>query len=220
MPYNNMKGSIPEALGDLEQLTFLELYQNRLTGVVPSLPFKNYTNGCYLQYQTTNPTNHYTCPLPPVSPLAYTTCAICPAPALPVQPLRAHAHPAHARIQIPYPPHTPARVCSVRPTPRGSPPRMYAIPSRPQEPPSEHSRAPTRDGLRFLALLSCRFVNPPIRPLPCPPPPVTFESGRRQLHGGPAHVRASADPSGAAVGTEQHDQFHSQPHLLVGCGGR
>ena len=69
MPYNNMKGSIPEALGDLEQLVFLNLGHNRLTGVVPSLPFKNYTNGCSLQ-DLTSPSNHYTCPLPPVSPLA------------------------------------------------------------------------------------------------------------------------------------------------------
>jgi hypothetical protein len=54
------------------------LRQNRLTGVVPSLPFKNYT-GCELQLQT-SPSNQYTCPLPPVSPLACTTCAVCPAP--------------------------------------------------------------------------------------------------------------------------------------------
>ena len=73
-----MKGSIPEALGDLEQLQYLVLEQNRLTGVVPSLPFKNYKS-CYLQYPT-SPSNHYTCPLPPVSPLACTTCAVCPAP--------------------------------------------------------------------------------------------------------------------------------------------
>jgi hypothetical protein len=44
------------------------LGQNRLTGVVPSLPFKNYTV-CYLQVPT-SPGNQYTCPLPPVSPLS------------------------------------------------------------------------------------------------------------------------------------------------------
>jgi hypothetical protein len=92
MPKNNMSGSIPEALGDLEQLAFLSLYdnlqikgsiparlgdlkqlttlelhRNRLTGVVPSLPFNQYTkSNCYLQAPT-SPTNNFTCPLPPVS---------------------------------------------------------------------------------------------------------------------------------------------------------
>jgi hypothetical protein len=86
-----MKGSIPEALARLEQLAVLALWRNRLTGVVPSLPFKNYTNdGCYLQYPT-SPSNHYTCPLPPVSPLACTTCAACPVP--PALPPVRHMHP-------------------------------------------------------------------------------------------------------------------------------
>ena len=38
-------------------------------------PFKNYTVYCNLQAPT-SPSNHYTCPLPPVSPLACTTCAV------------------------------------------------------------------------------------------------------------------------------------------------
>ena len=65
---NRLEGSIPEALAGLEQLTNLDLRLNRLTGVVPSLPFKNYTS-CWLQ-SPTSPSNHYTCPLPPVSPLS------------------------------------------------------------------------------------------------------------------------------------------------------
>jgi Leucine-rich repeat (LRR) protein len=61
-----IEGSIPAWLAGLERLTGLGLYRNRLTGVVPSLPFKNYTN-CYLQVNP-SPSNHFTCPLPPVSP--------------------------------------------------------------------------------------------------------------------------------------------------------
>jgi hypothetical protein len=38
------------------------LYTNHLTGAVPSLPFKQYTGECLLNYNAH--TNHFTCPLP------------------------------------------------------------------------------------------------------------------------------------------------------------
>jgi hypothetical protein len=67
LSWNRLNGTIPLRLGGLEQLSYLDLRHNRLTGVVPSLPFKNYTVNCNLQ-DPTSPSNHYTCPLPPVSP--------------------------------------------------------------------------------------------------------------------------------------------------------
>jgi hypothetical protein len=75
---NQIDGSIPQTLGGLQLLTALHLDNNRLTGVVPSLPFKNYTS-CRLQGPSRS-RNHYTCPLPAVSPLACTTCAVCSPP--------------------------------------------------------------------------------------------------------------------------------------------
>jgi hypothetical protein len=39
-----------------------ELYGNQLTGAVPSLPFKQYTIGCCLNYGAH--TNRFACPLP------------------------------------------------------------------------------------------------------------------------------------------------------------
>jgi hypothetical protein len=41
------------------------LYGNQLTGLVPPLPFAQYTNYCYLQYGDP-PSNKFACPLPPV----------------------------------------------------------------------------------------------------------------------------------------------------------
>ena len=44
-----------------------KLHENHLTGAVPSLPFKQYTTRCCLNYgQHTNHHNHnhFTCPLP------------------------------------------------------------------------------------------------------------------------------------------------------------
>jgi hypothetical protein len=38
------------------------LHTNHLTGAVPSLPFKQYTGTCALNYN--QHTNHFTCPLP------------------------------------------------------------------------------------------------------------------------------------------------------------
>jgi hypothetical protein len=64
---NRLEGSIPETLGHLKQLDSLYLWGNRLTGVVPSLPFENYPGNCNLQLPT-SPSNHFTCPSPPVSP--------------------------------------------------------------------------------------------------------------------------------------------------------
>jgi hypothetical protein len=66
---NSLSGSIPGGLTALNGLTDLRLYRNRLTGLVPDLPFKSYTIRCDLQKWTTAAvTNHFTCPLPPVSP--------------------------------------------------------------------------------------------------------------------------------------------------------
>jgi hypothetical protein len=127
MGHNQVKGSIPETLGDLKQLAFLSLDDNRLTGVVPSLPFKNYTGGCYLRLPT-SPSNHYTCPLPPVSPSrvhAILTCLSCrrPAPPRPTRahtnaraqpcPSRAHVRTHIARLVSPLPPlaNSPAAAC-------------------------------------------------------------------------------------------------------------
>jgi hypothetical protein len=53
------------------------LWNNRLTGVVPSLPFEQYTGWCYLQAPT-SPSNHYTCPLPAVSPRVPSSAAPSP----------------------------------------------------------------------------------------------------------------------------------------------
>jgi hypothetical protein len=90
---NKLNGTIPGSLADLSQLTYLyvwaakgmwgvmtdhlcmcvaplthplgrNLCNNRLTGVVPNLPFAQYTNGCTLQYDP--PSNRFACPLPQV----------------------------------------------------------------------------------------------------------------------------------------------------------
>jgi hypothetical protein len=66
---NKLEGAIPGTLAGLEQLTNLNLVLNRLTGVVPSLQFSQYTGNCALQ-AATGSTNHFACPLPPVSPRA------------------------------------------------------------------------------------------------------------------------------------------------------
>jgi hypothetical protein len=51
-------------------LTDLELNSNKLTGIVPPLPFAQYSDGCYLDspdYCTEPECNHFKCPLPPNS---------------------------------------------------------------------------------------------------------------------------------------------------------
>jgi hypothetical protein len=69
---NNLRGTIPSSLAKLSKMTALALAYNRLTGLVPSLPFAQYTGnvGCRLdspsgQYACTEPNcNHFKCPLP------------------------------------------------------------------------------------------------------------------------------------------------------------
>ena len=80
---NQIEGTIPQTLGNLQQVAVLNLGHNRLTGVVPSLPFKNYTGWCSLQYPT-SPSNHYMCPLPAGAALCKqgppTNCRPAPTP--------------------------------------------------------------------------------------------------------------------------------------------
>jgi Leucine-rich repeat (LRR) protein len=60
-----LNGSIPESISALTRLITLDLKLNTFTGPVPALPFEQYTY-CSLQSET-NPSNHFICPLPPVS---------------------------------------------------------------------------------------------------------------------------------------------------------
>jgi hypothetical protein len=71
---NNLRGTIPSSLAKLSKMTTLFLYSNRLTGLLPPLPFAQYNydgNGCDLdnpsdaRYHCTEPNcNHFKCPLP------------------------------------------------------------------------------------------------------------------------------------------------------------
>jgi hypothetical protein len=69
---NNLRGTIPSSLAKLSKMATLDLDRNRLTGLVPSLPFAqyNFNGGCILnlpsgQYTCTEPNcNHFKCPLP------------------------------------------------------------------------------------------------------------------------------------------------------------
>jgi hypothetical protein len=65
---NDLHGTIPSSLAKLSEMSLLWLYDNRLTGLVPSLPFAQYTNGeCRLDAPSacTKPScNHFKCPLP------------------------------------------------------------------------------------------------------------------------------------------------------------
>ena len=64
---NNLKGTIPSSLASLTQLTYIDLSDNALTGLVPPLPFKQYSNYCYLDApdHCVEPNcNHFKCPLP------------------------------------------------------------------------------------------------------------------------------------------------------------
>jgi hypothetical protein len=71
-----LTGTIPNGIADLDALTGLEFQNNRLTGVVPNLPFQNYTAHCGL---TMGGTNMFTCPLPPGARRC--TMYDCPLPA-------------------------------------------------------------------------------------------------------------------------------------------
>jgi hypothetical protein len=60
-------GSIPAELASLAKLIKLDLSFNHLTGLVPELPWNQYTRGCSLQgfnNSAYHPSNNYTCPLP------------------------------------------------------------------------------------------------------------------------------------------------------------
>jgi hypothetical protein len=59
---NNLKGTIPSSLASLTKLSSIVLFGNALTGLVPPLPFKQYSYRCKLDY--TGGSNHFKCPLP------------------------------------------------------------------------------------------------------------------------------------------------------------
>eukprot|EP01047_Picozoa_sp_COSAG01_P006656 COSAG01_NODE_244_length_20489_cov_21.366748_5_plen_1217_part_00 len=69
LPGNHLSGAIPAAIGEMPSLKFLNLWNNHLSGTVPALPFSQYTEECCL----TGPKNSgmrdntFTCPLPPDS---------------------------------------------------------------------------------------------------------------------------------------------------------
>ena len=64
---NRLAGSLPRELSQLSKLQFLRVGYNHLTGIVPSLPFHQYTGGCELIDHHAGSTggNQYACPLPP-----------------------------------------------------------------------------------------------------------------------------------------------------------
>eukprot|EP00937_MAST-01D_sp_MAST-1D-sp2_P001639 g1639.t1 len=55
---NNLDGTIPDSIGQLTALTSVCLRNNTLTGLVPALPWKQYTDYCTIGG------NPFTCPLP------------------------------------------------------------------------------------------------------------------------------------------------------------
>jgi hypothetical protein len=65
---DRLDGSIPGTIAKLAKLKYLNLERNLFTGVVPKLPFRQYTFGCCLQqFQNTPPDPHrnqFSCPLP------------------------------------------------------------------------------------------------------------------------------------------------------------
>jgi hypothetical protein len=65
---NNLEGTIPSSLGSLTKLTYISLEDNSLTGLVPPLPFKQYSYWCSLDAPDSCPgpgfCNHFKCPLP------------------------------------------------------------------------------------------------------------------------------------------------------------
>jgi hypothetical protein len=66
---NKLKGTIPRSLAALTRLDTLDLSLNALTGFVPPLPFKQYSNGCALNdsgctEDGDHDCNHFRCPLP------------------------------------------------------------------------------------------------------------------------------------------------------------
>jgi hypothetical protein len=68
LSYNEIVGFIPTGIVELKALKTLNLNRNKLTGVVPGLPFAQYTGYCDLQDgNRTQSANAYVCPLPPNS---------------------------------------------------------------------------------------------------------------------------------------------------------
>jgi hypothetical protein len=63
---NKLSGRIPSEIGMLKQLTYLLLTLNCLTGIVPALPFTQYSNYCKLCWwpACTMDSNRFECPLP------------------------------------------------------------------------------------------------------------------------------------------------------------
>jgi hypothetical protein len=65
----NLKGTLPKSLGELSQLATLDLRKNKLTGLIPNLPFSQYADGsgCHLQTNGKDVpiSNKFWCPLPP-----------------------------------------------------------------------------------------------------------------------------------------------------------
>jgi hypothetical protein len=59
---NNMEGTVPATLSAMTKMTFLYLNNNKLVGLLPAMPFAQYTGYCCLQYSGSN---HFDCPLPP-----------------------------------------------------------------------------------------------------------------------------------------------------------
>jgi hypothetical protein len=70
---DNLRGTIPSSLAQLSMMTELVLSSNQLTGLVPPLPFAQYTGGqygcvldepAYCQGGPSGDCNHFKCPLP------------------------------------------------------------------------------------------------------------------------------------------------------------
>jgi hypothetical protein len=70
LSYNSLTGTIPSSLTSLKELTLLNLFENKLTGLVPPLSVSSDTYSCALDMpdQCRQPyCNHFKCPLPPGS---------------------------------------------------------------------------------------------------------------------------------------------------------
>jgi hypothetical protein len=65
---NSLTGSIPSEIGALVALSGFNVACNNLSGIVPPLPFSQYSGvgyGCEMQYERVHaPDNHFSCPLP------------------------------------------------------------------------------------------------------------------------------------------------------------
>ena len=67
---NRLNGTIPgAAIRNLKKLQTFGVFRNQLTGLVPELPFAQYTGICAI-----GPGNHFKCPLPSGSDKCQVTC--------------------------------------------------------------------------------------------------------------------------------------------------